>query len=261
MLYSSEPEPWQASFPSLNYSLDSNHHLHQPLVRSRSGEASGLGENSNNINGMNDFMLHSISPIPHQNPQIGNSGIFGSGTLDKLSFADVMQFADFGPKLASLNQSKNLEDETGVDPVCFLKFPVLNDKSESQSLIGDIEDQANLLEEDGGDRDDEEARVSNNIDLVQLRDGSDPNIIDQKSATLAQAKNNKRKRPRTVKTNEEVESQRMTHIAVERNRRRQMNEHLRVLRSLMPGSYVQRVISFSFLAKFVHFIFNLRHFS
>jgi hypothetical protein len=38
-----------------------------------------------------------------------------------------------------------------------------------------------------------------------------------------------------------VESQRMTHIAVERNRRRQMNEYLRILRSLMPGSYVQRV--------------------
>jgi hypothetical protein len=34
----------------------------------------------------------------------------------------------------------------------------------------------------------------------------------------------------------------MTHIAVERNRRRQMNEYLAVLRSLMPPSYAQRVI-------------------
>ncbi|KAF0928420.1 hypothetical protein E2562_003238 [Oryza meyeriana var. granulata] len=32
----------------------------------------------------------------------------------------------------------------------------------------------------------------------------------------------------------------MTHIAVERNRRRQMNEYLAVLRSLMPPSYAQR---------------------
>ncbi|ONK72210.1 uncharacterized protein A4U43_C04F16980 [Asparagus officinalis] len=32
----------------------------------------------------------------------------------------------------------------------------------------------------------------------------------------------------------------MTHIAVERNRRRLMNEHLAVLRSLMPESYIQR---------------------
>ncbi|XP_020104253.1 transcription factor bHLH94-like [Ananas comosus] len=50
----------------------------------------------------------------------------------------------------------------------------------------------------------------------------------------------KRRRTRSVKNMEEVESQRMTHIAVERNRRRQMNEYLAILRSLMPPSYVQR---------------------
>ncbi|KAF4357985.1 hypothetical protein F8388_008493 [Cannabis sativa] len=51
----------------------------------------------------------------------------------------------------------------------------------------------------------------------------------------------KRKRkPRVCKNKEEAETQRMTHIAVERNRRKQMNEHLAVLRSLMPDSYVQR---------------------
>lgn len=51
----------------------------------------------------------------------------------------------------------------------------------------------------------------------------------------------KRKRTKTTKNKEEVESQRMTHIAVERNRRRQMNDHLNSLRSLMPPSYIQRV--------------------
>ena len=45
------------------------------------------------------------------------------------------------------------------------------------------------------------------------------------------------------KNSEELENQRMTHIAVERNRRRQMNEHLTALRSMMPSSYVQRVRS------------------
>lgn len=35
--------------------------------------------------------------------------------------------------------------------------------------------------------------------------------------------------------------QRMSHITVERNRRKQMNEHLSVLRSLMPCFYVKRV--------------------
>lgn len=35
--------------------------------------------------------------------------------------------------------------------------------------------------------------------------------------------------------------QRVSHITVERNRRKQMNEHLAVLRSLMPSFYVKRV--------------------
>ncbi|KAL3330900.1 hypothetical protein AABB24_034626 [Solanum stoloniferum] len=50
----------------------------------------------------------------------------------------------------------------------------------------------------------------------------------------------RRRRPKICKNKEEAENQRMTHIAVERNRRKQMNEHLSVLRSLMPESYVQR---------------------
>jgi len=51
----------------------------------------------------------------------------------------------------------------------------------------------------------------------------------------------RRRRARSCKSREETETQRMMHIAVERNRRRQMNEYLAVLRSLMPEPYVQRV--------------------
>lgn len=54
-------------------------------------------------------------------------------------------------------------------------------------------------------------------------------------------KRRKRKRTRPTKNKEEVENQRMTHIAVERNRRRQMNDHLSVLKTIMPPSYIQRV--------------------
>ncbi|KNA10503.1 hypothetical protein SOVF_143930 [Spinacia oleracea] len=50
----------------------------------------------------------------------------------------------------------------------------------------------------------------------------------------------RKRRRRSCKDKEEVEHQRMTHIAVERNRRKQMNEYLAVIRSLMPPSYVQR---------------------
>ncbi|XP_066326423.1 transcription factor bHLH94-like isoform X2 [Miscanthus floridulus] len=60
------------------------------------------------------------------------------------------------------------------------------------------------------------------------------------SSPLPAAARRKRRRTRNVKNREEVDSQRMTHIAVERNRRKQMNEYLAVLRSLMPPSYVQR---------------------
>lgn len=62
------------------------------------------------------------------------------------------------------------------------------------------------------------------------------------SAAAAAIGRGKRRKARTEKNREDVESQRMTHIAVERNRRRQMNEYLDVLRSMMPPSYVQRVI-------------------
>lgn len=52
----------------------------------------------------------------------------------------------------------------------------------------------------------------------------------------------KRRRAKSKKNEEEIENQRMTHIAVERNRRKQMNEYLSALRSIMPDSYVQRVL-------------------
>lgn len=61
------------------------------------------------------------------------------------------------------------------------------------------------------------------------------------SVAVAATGRRKRRRARVVKDREDVESQRRTHIAVERNRRRQMNDYLTVLRSMMPPSYVQRV--------------------
>lgn len=63
------------------------------------------------------------------------------------------------------------------------------------------------------------------------------------SGSKVQSNNKKRRRrkARVCKNKEEAETQRITHITVERNRRKQMNEHLAVLRSLMPETYVQRV--------------------
>ncbi|CAF2264279.1 BnaA04g27520D [Brassica napus] len=50
----------------------------------------------------------------------------------------------------------------------------------------------------------------------------------------------KRRKTKPSKNIEEIESQRISHIVVERNRRRQMNEHVNSLRSLLPPSYIQR---------------------
>ncbi|KAI4328988.1 hypothetical protein L6164_021297 [Bauhinia variegata] len=67
----------------------------------------------------------------------------------------------------------------------------------------------------------------------------------------------KRKRTRPAKNKEDVENQRMTHIAVERNRRRQMNDHLSVLRSLMPPSYIQRGDQASIIGGAIDFVKEL----
>jgi Helix-loop-helix DNA-binding domain len=68
-----------------------------------------------------------------------------------------------------------------------------------------------------------------------------PAVKKEKLTAHAAVARRKRRRTRNVKNREEIENQRMTHIAVERNRRRQMNEYLAILRSLMPQSYAQKV--------------------
>ncbi|GFP90856.1 transcription factor bhlh96 [Phtheirospermum japonicum] len=60
-----------------------------------------------------------------------------------------------------------------------------------------------------------------------------------------------------MKNKEEMENQRMTHIAVERNRRRQMNDYLAVLRSLMPPSYAQRGDQASIVGGAINFVKEL----
>ncbi|KAJ1390628.1 Myc-type, basic helix-loop-helix [Sesbania bispinosa] len=70
-----------------------------------------------------------------------------------------------------------------------------------------------------------------------------------KSQPPATREKRKRKRTRPTKNKEDVENQRMTHIAVERNRRRQMNDHLSVLRSIMPPSYIQRPFTLIFMGQ------------
>ena len=50
----------------------------------------------------------------------------------------------------------------------------------------------------------------------------------------------------------------MSHIAVERNRRRQMNDHLKVLRSLTPALYIKRGDQASIIGGAIDFIRELQ---
>ncbi|KAF0911219.1 hypothetical protein E2562_007989 [Oryza meyeriana var. granulata] len=80
--------------------------------------------------------------------------------------------------------------------------------------------------------------------------------VAERAAPVA-AGRRKRRRTKVVKNKEEIECQRMTHIAVERNRRRQMNEYLAVLRSLMPPSYAQRSDQASIVGGAINYVKEL----
>ncbi|KAJ8765750.1 hypothetical protein K2173_014872 [Erythroxylum novogranatense] len=67
----------------------------------------------------------------------------------------------------------------------------------------------------------------------------------------------KRRRSKNVKNMEQIEHQRMVHITVERNRRKQMSEYLTGLRSMMPSSYVQRGDQASIVGGAINFVKDL----
>lgn len=183
--------------------------------------------------------------MPQHDHQLSTSGFGTTPSFDQMSSADVMQFADFCPEVA-LKQTWNHDDqETGIDPVYFSKFPVFNEKIEYHNQTQHI-----MFSEIGGNisngflEEKDVQDVNNDNFAVELRftgGGGGEKNRENKNVATKEVKINTRKRARTIKTREEVESQRMTHIVVERNRRKQMNEHLRVIRSLLPGSYVKRV--------------------
>ncbi|KAK8970790.1 Transcription factor bHLH94 [Platanthera guangdongensis] len=79
------------------------------------------------------------------------------------------------------------------------------------------------------------ATCSSNSKLTMAIEGND-------AVACAGGGRKKRRRSKiSLKNKEASEQQRMAHIAVERNRRKQMNDYLAVLRSLMPPSYINRV--------------------
>ncbi|XP_030527592.1 transcription factor bHLH94-like isoform X2 [Rhodamnia argentea] len=103
-----------------------------------------------------------------------------------------------------------------------------------------------------------EAEAAMNVDLDGWdAEGGLAGVSASPPPMAAIAGRRKRRRTRMVKNSDDVESQRRTHIAVERNRRKQMNEYLAVLRSMMPPSYVQRGDQASIIAGAINFVKEL----
>ncbi|CAK8560584.1 unnamed protein product [Lathyrus sativus] len=142
----------------------------------------------------------------------------------------------FIPRMDSLQQVQTtLEFESCVThDVLEMQSPV---KSESYELQHKVS--ASCIEKLSYECNQEETKTCSKSQLVTTRE------------------KRKRKRTRPVKNKEDVENQRMTHIAVERNRRRQMNDHLSVLRSLMPSSYIQRGDQASIIGGAIDFVKEL----
>ncbi|KAH6758639.1 basic helix-loop-helix DNA-binding superfamily protein [Perilla frutescens var. frutescens] len=120
IMFYQNPCIFQGNFPRLDYnSLEvDNHHHQQQEEEEQINEEIGATSADQSSNQIVDCMLH--NPAQQQQPPLLSSNFCGSNSFEKLSFADVMQFADFGPKLG-LNQTKEGEEETGIDPVYFLK--------------------------------------------------------------------------------------------------------------------------------------------
>ncbi|CAK9163293.1 unnamed protein product [Ilex paraguariensis] len=81
--------------------------------------------------------------------------------------------------------------------------------------------------------------------------------VKSSSSGVRPSERRKRRSNKVFKNREEIENQRMTHIAVERNRRRQMNHYLSGLRSLMPPSYSQRGDQASIVGGAINFVKEL----
>ncbi|XP_002515085.2 transcription factor bHLH67 [Ricinus communis] len=153
-------------------------------------------------------------------------------------------------------QAAALEHESCVThDIPDLHSPV---KSESQDLRNPHSN--SYLEEVSREADNQTVRVNSDSSsfpwTIQQTMLSDTHF-SKSSPLLVPRERRKRKRTRPTKNKEEVESQRMTHIAVERNRRRQMNDHLNSLRSLMPPSYVQRGDQASIIGGAIDFVKEL----
>ncbi|CAK9138447.1 unnamed protein product [Ilex paraguariensis] len=126
----------------------------------------------------------------------------------------------------------NLVTPVSPDDI-FGLLEALDDVSELSPMTA--MDETNLQ----GSKEDEETKMKR---LVSQKSTSSSAVQDSETELEASPKCKRRKLTANA-SSEEANldgQQKISHITVERNRRKQMNEHLLVLRSLMPSFYVKR---------------------
>ncbi|KAK7282619.1 hypothetical protein RIF29_11537 [Crotalaria pallida] len=161
------------------------------------------------------------------------------------SFCDIFEDKEFGgDDLFAILES--LEDFT-------TDFPLINNNHEA------------VIDSVVSSKENEEA---SRLVSSQKSTSSSAHQVQQDSETELETCNSpKRKRQKvadpntntvTVEEHNQDGQGRMSHITVERNRRKQMNEHLSVLRSLMPNFYVKRGDQASIIGGVVDYINELQ---
>ncbi|ERN01815.1 hypothetical protein AMTRI_Chr06g198240 [Amborella trichopoda] len=176
------------------------------------------------------------------------SGIDNSGAIPEYSMnGGLCTWASL--ERLGFGEHAGVDSEMGIE---FLKFPVLSERFEHEGVMNS----SKTIEEEEIEEEERETGSHGAINSSKNSRNESVGVANSGGGEMEQGKG-RRKRGRSMKTSEEVENQRMTHIAVERNRRKQMNEHLRVLRSLMPASYVQRGDQASIIGGAIEFVREL----
>ncbi|KAI3444346.1 hypothetical protein Pfo_001011 [Paulownia fortunei] len=158
--------------------------------------------------------------------------------LQMLQNAESRQFSASSPA-SSFQLLLKLQHQTKPWLGNHIRPPSCFRESDYGALTGEIQavEPENCVTHEifGANSTESKEKLSSECNHKCLREG---NSGDQ--STIRWREKRKRKRGSATGNKEEAENQRMTHIAVERNRRRLMNEHLTTLRSLMPPFFVQR---------------------
>ncbi|KAL3521613.1 hypothetical protein ACH5RR_019762 [Cinchona calisaya] len=159
---------------------------------------------------------------------------------------------------SEFNQT-NLAGPTSPDDI-FSVLEALEGVSEFNPMIP-LDETRGLSSKDGGEE-------TSGTRLVSQKSSSSSALQDYSENEVETSRKNKRQKltteTRATASSEEANLvlddglQKMSHITVERNRRKQMNENLTVLRSLMPCFYVKRGDQASIIGGVVDYINELQ---